>query len=364
METRRTNNMVLLIGLAASVIVHIMVLFPVFVSVLSTPDDHVLLLRASFEEEAYRPRDEPEREVHLGLQESPHFSPNIVGYDEYQKHVAPVADVEQPDLSIQDPGAPAAQAQPSEVVQPPAETPTPAEPEATEQFDLDESSDATGSGQAPEAPLPSEQIEQPPTAEDVQAIVDQITDAFKRLFPRSPAQDPLKNPDDIPADELAAESNAEQPTAPVEPQPAAPAEASNTKPETTPSQPTTEPKPSERPPADLDSDPFSLEMPLENMKTGKPIAGKGIEIKPVKPHQELFQRMTSAPGNPVVEIQFGKDHKPRRCFIRRSSGDTRFDEALKNSLYRWRAIGEEIDKLEGDETVNITLEIGLVERRR
>ncbi len=100
------------------------------------------------------------------------------------------------------------------------------------------------------------------------------------------------------------------------------------------------------------------------MKTGKPIAGKGIEIKPVKPHQELFQRLTSAPGNPVVEIQFGKDHKPRRCFIRRSSGDRRFDEALKNSLYRWRAIGEEIDKLEGDETVNITLEIGLVERRR
>jgi len=45
-----------------------------------------------------------------------------------------------------------------------------------------------------------------------------------------------------------------------------------------------------------------------------------------------------------------------------SSGDQRIDEAVLNSLYRWRAAGKKLRELERGETIPVTIRIILGRR--
>ena len=98
-------------------------------------------------------------------------------------------------------------------------------------------------------------------------------------------------------------------------------------------------------------------MPLDQLRLGKPLAAQGLEIRTRKPVFTSLVLLTAAPANPRVEIRFGRNGvatKPR--FLERS-GDPRIDEAILNSLYRWRARGKRLAELKGDETVAIRIRI-------
>ena len=46
-----------------------------------------------------------------------------------------------------------------------------------------------------------------------------------------------------------------------------------------------------------------------------------------------------------------------RAIINRSSGDRDIDFAIEAALYFWKAAGKQIDALQGDQTVHVTLEL-------
>ncbi len=69
--------------------------------------------------------------------------------------------------------------------------------------------------------------------------------------------------------------------------------------------------------------------------------------------------LTSAPGNPLVEIQFASDGVPLLARILQSSGDPLIDEFLRSSLYRWRASGKPLTELKGEQTIEVELRIVL-----
>lgn len=104
----------------------------------------------------------------------------------------------------------------------------------------------------------------------------------------------------------------------------------------------------------LDVDPY---------KPNAPVAGKGLEIITVRPRYSSTIRMSAVPKNPIVLIYFGKDGKVAKAeFLRDrryvySSGVTGVDEPLLNAIYQWKAKGKQIDEIEGDDLVEVSIKI-------
>src|SRR5262249_53409536 len=93
--------------------------------------------------------------------------------------------------------------------------------------------------------------------------------------------------------------------------------------------------------ADKQSQPTSgAEVPRDHWQMGRPLANKGLELRPRRPTFTLLTMLTSAPGNPLCEMLFNKDGVVTNARIVDSSGDPRIDEGILNSLYYWRAAGE------------------------
>lgn len=110
--------------------------------------------------------------------------------------------------------------------------------------------------------------------------------------------------------------------------------------------------------ADKESDASSvIIVPRDQWRLGKPLAGRGIELKPRRPEFTELMRLTSAPDNPLVQIAFASDGVPVDARILKSSGDNRIDEAITSSLYRWRASGDELKKLSPRGVVQVTMRI-------
>ncbi len=105
-------------------------------------------------------------------------------------------------------------------------------------------------------------------------------------------------------------------------------------------------------------------MPIDQIRLGRPLAAHGLQIKPMKPVFTTLTMMTSAPANPRAELRFRRDGKPARVRLITSSGDPRIDEAILNSLYRWRANprSKRLRELSRTDTVPIRIEIVLVDR--
>jgi hypothetical protein len=113
--------------------------------------------------------------------------------------------------------------------------------------------------------------------------------------------------------------------------------------------------------ADKQTDPTSvIEVPPEHWRLGKPLAAQGVELRPQRPHFTIVQRLTAAPGNPLVEITFrggGGAGEPAEATILHSTGVSSIDAALLASLYRWRASGEAIEALAEGQTFNVRIRI-------
>ncbi|MFK7759006.1 MAG: hypothetical protein AB8C13_03555 [Phycisphaerales bacterium] len=104
-------------------------------------------------------------------------------------------------------------------------------------------------------------------------------------------------------------------------------------------------------------------------KPNIPVAGKGLEIKTVRPRYTTAVRLSALPKNPVVLIYFNAQGKVVKAeFLRErsvvySTGIRGVDEPLLSAIYQWRAKGSEIDQLDpGDPKSLVEVSIKIVFR--
>ena len=111
-------------------------------------------------------------------------------------------------------------------------------------------------------------------------------------------------------------------------------------------------------PSDRDSDATSVvRISPENWKAGKPVAAKGLVLRPTRPSFTANQLATHAPSNLVAALYIDKRGKPMDVVILLGTGSGSIDRCIEASLYRWRASGKRIDDLDNGETVKITINI-------
>jgi hypothetical protein len=375
------SKLPLVIGVLASVAMHAMFLVPLLVISMTAKPAELRPRTGRFEPEHFETPPQ-EKKPMLGLDEADE-SPSTftwIGYDEYQEHIAALAEVDQAAFTTNPtgdqampPNEAAPQVPPTEQADqtPPAEQQAQSDPPITEAqpTDVPASSagptDATTDAPAPTSPqliplqsllsmpelaLEMSQQEGPPTPTKGQDQKDPTgedgTRAGKSLpTQENPAASPKKN-------------DKGQPTKPNESKPAQqPSEAE------APTKPQQAGDPADQ--ADMESDPTSvIDAPPENWKAGKPLAAHGLELKPRRPNFTTLQSLTTAPGNPLVEIRFGSDGKPKEARIVSSSGDRASDSSILSSLYRWRASGKRLKTLKGKETIDIRIRILLTRPRR
>ncbi len=102
---------------------------------------------------------------------------------------------------------------------------------------------------------------------------------------------------------------------------------------------------------------------VDPYKPNAPIAGKGLEIITVRPRYSSTVRMSAVPKNPIVLIYFNGAGKVAKAeFLRDrgvvySSGFSGVDEPLLNAIYQWKAKGKQIDEIEGDDLVEVSIKI-------
>ena len=302
-------------GLAASVLAHVAVVAPLLVTVMSAAGGRAVHLRGQFDPQDIRPRTD---EIALGVETSAASTLTWIGYEQYQQHLAALAEIEQAAFRTN----PAGEAQPSwnEGLSTPVAdaaathmgnvTAEPADPLA----ELVAWLDSLGGDSA--SPEPTTRVTAGTSTSDHKALLDVLA-ALQRL---------LSTPFESPLQERGDDATRDQGT-----------------------------------PAEKESDPTSIiDVPRENWQLGKPIAAQGVQIRPRKPSFTTVVLLTAAPANPLCEIHFRHDGKPALARILESSGDTRVDEAILNSLYRWSAAGKRLDALADDETITVRIRIVLV----
>lgn len=317
--TSERHNLPLLIGLGLSVSIHLLIMLPLFLTVIKD-DPPVSYLEARFNPEDFTPPHEPEEfeeeETRLGLEVDSPSTLTWVGYEEYEEHIAALAKMDQ-----------AAFIEELMAALPPARPPNTTSKKEEE---------------------PASSNAEPPVIDPDQMIAFQtLMEAITRMLRDQGQANPPSNNSESPApkkEEKAVE--AKKPTEPREPSPPA-AEAI----------PVT-PTPGDQ--ADKESDPTSvIDAKPENWKLGKPLAASGLELKPRRPVFTTLQMLTSAPSNPLCRLHFDSDGVPTDVEILESSGNREVDSVIKSSLYRWRAKGQSLETLKKDQTRDVTIRIVL-----
>ncbi|MFM1867359.1 MAG: hypothetical protein RL591_767 [Planctomycetota bacterium] len=108
--------------------------------------------------------------------------------------------------------------------------------------------------------------------------------------------------------------------------------------------------------SDRESDPTSIiDVPMANWQNGRPLAAKGITLKPVRPRFTTLNYVDGVARNPIGELVIGRDGVPQAARLVRSTGNGSVDEAIRNALYKWRASGKQLEKLKPGQTVTIRL---------
>ena len=111
-------------------------------------------------------------------------------------------------------------------------------------------------------------------------------------------------------------------------------------------------------PGDRDSQATSvMHISPEQWKSGKPLAGEGIVLRPRRPSFTANQSVSNVAGNLAADLVIDKSGKPINVEILLSTGSYSIDRTIESSLYRWRASGEKVETLMGDDTIRITINI-------
>ena len=110
--------------------------------------------------------------------------------------------------------------------------------------------------------------------------------------------------------------------------------------------------------SDRESDPTSIiDVPMANWQNGKPLAAKGITLKPARPRFTTLNYVDGVGRNPIGELVLGRDGVPQIARVVRSTGNPGIDDAIKSALFKWRASGKELEKLKPGQTITIRLRI-------
>ena len=327
----------LVLGFVTSVLAHVAVIVPLLVAIMTASGWQSVRLDTAFDPEDFKaPEQEPDQddEVHLGIDARTPSSFTWIGYEEYQEHLAVLAEVEQ---AANSPAAPAELSDPLN-----AEPPEPPElPELPEQDQSQPEIEARAAAAQLSKLLEILELAASPTKSTNDQADTPNTD-------RTGLQRALASLDELLAKAM---EKAREETEVVATNPPAP-------------KPNPQATPTSGNASEMESDPTSkLEVPLADIKLGKPIAGHGLQIKPRRPSFTTLTMLTAAPGNPLVEIRFPHSGRPVLAKILESSGDRRVDEAILNSLYRWRAQGEQLEALGEGQSIPIRLRIMLVKPR-
>ncbi len=329
----------LVAGLVLSLVLHGSVLLPALVSIMQSDLTARPTLRADFDASDFLQPDAEPDSIDLGVDESKATTMTWIGFDDYREHMAALAEVEQAAFQTTPTGAEAAPASPSQApadpppdnvdARAPAESPPAADPQV----------------QPPTSPDPFEELEAwleatqqgdgPPAGEPTKpdARAQALQDMLEQL------QRMMDNPVETLQPEQAAQPD---PSGSPQPRPAG--------------------EPGEQ--ADQESDASSiLDVSMEQLTLGRPLAAQGLQIKPRKPVFTMLTLVTAVPANPTAELRFRRDGKPARVRLLESSGDPRIDESVLNSLYRWRAAGKQLRELEAGQTIPVRIRILLTGSR-
>ncbi len=78
---------------------------------------------------------------------------------------------------------------------------------------------------------------------------------------------------------------------------------------------------------------------------GRPAAGKGLEVKTVRPRWSHFTLLTANPRDAVVRVSFNRHGKVEEVEFLRSTGRDDVDRPLKDAIYNWTATGKDLEAL-------------------
>lgn len=331
-----------------SIAFHLFVLIPVVLLILSPSTS-----AREVSDEVSQPPETPLTQPPLGGEEGSPSSLVWIGYDTYQEHLAQLADVEQAAFTPSPAGNPSAQ--PSLV--------TPSTP----------GQDNTGQDQRTTLPInePMASNDQPTTdqpkeIDETQQPQGLIQAPISTNGKKTIAMAPVLGPGPmilIPLSEMTA------PTASTSPQTTTSQEP--TKQETAapgsgeaPTAKQTEPGT----PADRASDATStIDVPIKDWKLGRPLQAVGYEILTTKPQLTPLQQVSGTLGMrefPIVEVVFLSIGRPDDVRIIRSSGNRRADEILRQSVFKWRAQGKELESRDKDDPLVVRIKITFTRRRR
>lgn len=370
------------VALALSILLHALVFLPGFGRVLEgdqaqrTAKDP----RSDTPTETPPPQPEQPRQLRLGIAESAKTTLNWIGYEEYEEHLARQAEIEQAALRLALAGAPGEPSESSEEAptpaptavalanQPPAELagtpapPTAPEPPAETPVERGQPSQPATPIETPPLP-PAETPQVPPPQPEPQP----------ESIPK-PEPEPAPNPE--PALEPTPETEALTETPPAQdPEVVPPAFPTPPNPSVPPTRPATpgggggggggdaadDPVGSgER--SEAEADPTSiLNIPSAQWRNGRPIAAEGMTIETRKPRFTILTTVTARPTNPIVEIRFDHEGRPRSTRYLRSSGHATIDGPIMDAIAGWRARGKALDALRPGDTVTVRLRLILVE---
>ena len=202
----------------------------------------------------------------------------------------------------------------------------------------------------PEQTTPIEPVEPEADPEPVVEVTDSTT------VDPEPQPEPIEEPDAVePTQEPPVEESVEA----QDPQP----EPTQTSPSPTqPVPPTTASETEQGKPGEED-DRESVASKIKRAEThdvsalNRPLSSAGLEIKPVEPRYPATVRFTQLPRNPILIIRFNaqgrvvfvdfiRDEEKKKVY---DTGSRAVDEPLLSAVYKWRASGEPLKKLDPDD---------------
>ncbi|MCA9291846.1 MAG: hypothetical protein KDA25_12010 [Phycisphaerales bacterium] len=426
MPAARSNPVPVTIGFIVSIAVHALALLPLLAGVMQPDAGAATPTPDIMPPDVLPPPPDSEPDIVLGRENDHPSTLAWIGYDEYEKHLAALSEVEQSAFDRRPVGGnPNPLAATPELDAPPAEPVPPTETVvATSDADgAETTTERMSITETPIAPVAIEELEpvEPiavgdllgtadptpttmtdplsidlaapalnpdrvmrPTSELIDTPLERaaapawLRHALERLAVISssaPAEGPPEPPRDTPV-----AVRVDLPTAPPPPpgdsKPTASDQDAAAKPATEPAAPQT-PTPAAAPSAppgdqappgagsgsDRDASASSVvEIPPEHWKEGKVVVGRGLDLKPSRPNYSPRSLLLGAPSNPLCELQIRRDGRVAKARLMTSTGSREIDEAILNSLYRWTATGSTLELLEGDETHLVRIRMILINR--
>ena len=328
----RTSNRVLIAGIGVSVLLHVSGAWVWYA--LGQEGAGSAFERPELNE----PPPDPTSRIELGDPESRAVSMSWIGFDEYKKHVAMEAEVDQPALTM-DPASAASGAAGSISAARTAMEQATSAARAEAQKALEEMAAGLKA-------LGSWANVLPDGREDVKDLVaagtsDSPTKEMRQEQAK-PAEQEAKQQEKIAKEQKAGEEAAAQ------------GETGSGTVVGTVAQRAVEGESGQK--DDRESDPTSVNR-NQLGDPGHPLAARGLRIRTVRPVFSHYTSIMTNPRHPVVRIYFDSRGRAKRVELLEASGNPDIDRPVLDAVYRWTATGESLKELGGSETVTVDVRI-------